>query len=106
MDSRPQVGFVGLGKMGRPMTERLLGAEHSVHVFNRWRKPVGALAAQGATPADSARQVAERADVILTALPTPDSVQSVYAEMAEAARPGQVYLDHSTVSPGLNRWCA
>jgi 3-hydroxyisobutyrate dehydrogenase/2-hydroxy-3-oxopropionate reductase len=106
MDSRPQVGFVGLGKMGRPMTERLLGAEYTVHVFNRSRGAVDALAAQGAKPADSARQVAERADVILTALPTPDSVQSVYAEMAQAARSGQVYLDHATVSPGLNRWCA
>lgn len=106
MNSRPQVGFVGLGKMGRPMTERLLAAEYAVHVFNRSRGPVDALAQQGATPADSARQVAERAEVILTALPTPDSVQSVYGEMAGAARGGQVYLDHSTVSPGLNRWCA
>jgi 3-hydroxyisobutyrate dehydrogenase/2-hydroxy-3-oxopropionate reductase len=106
MDSRPQVGFVGLGKMGRPMTERLLAAEYTVHVFNRSRGPIDALAAQGATPADSARQVAERADVVLTALPTPESVQSVYTEMAQAARAGQVYLDHATVSPGLNRWCA
>jgi 3-hydroxyisobutyrate dehydrogenase/2-hydroxy-3-oxopropionate reductase len=106
MSSRPQVGFVGLGKMGRPMTERLLAAEYVVHVFNRSRGPVDALSAQGARPADSAGQVAERAEVVLTALPTPDSVQSVYAEMAEAARSGQVYLDHSTVSPGLNRWCA
>ena len=106
MSSRPQVGFVGLGKMGRPMTERLLAAEYAVHVFNRSRGPVDALAQQGATPADSARQVAERAEVILTALPTPDSVQSVYAEMADVARAGQVYLDHATVSPGLNRWCA
>ena len=88
------------------MTERLLAADYAVHVFNRSRGPVDALAKQGATPADSARQVAERAEVILTALPTPDSVQSVYGEMAEAARAGQVYLDHSTVSPGLNRWCA
>jgi 3-hydroxyisobutyrate dehydrogenase-like beta-hydroxyacid dehydrogenase len=106
MDSRPQVGFVGLGKMGRPMTERLLATGYAVHGYNRSRGPVDALAAQGAWPADSARQVAERADVILTALPTPESVESVYAEMAEAARAGQVYLDHSTVSPGLNRWCA
>lgn len=104
--SLPNVGFVGLGKMGRPMTQRLLATGYPAHVFNRSRGAVDALAHEGATPADSAREVAERADVILTALPTPESVESVYAEMAEAARSGQIYADHSTVSPNLNRWCA
>ena len=95
--SLPNVGFVGLGKMGRPMTQRLLATGYPAHVFNRSRGAVDALAHEGATPADSAREVAERADVILTALPTPESVESVYAEMAEAARSGQIYADHSTV---------
>src|SRR5919201_2560093 len=101
-----QVGFIGLGKMGRPMTERLLAAGHTVHVFNRSRGPVDALAAQGARPADSATQVAERADVVLTALPTPDTVEQVYRQLADAAHEGQICADHSTVSPGLNRRCA
>jgi len=101
-----QAGFVGLGKMGRPMTQRLLGAGYTVHVFNRSRPAIDELAAAGAAAADSTAQVAERADIILTALPTPDSVQSVYAQMAQVARAGQIYVDHSTVSPGLNRWCA
>src|SRR5712692_10337396 len=101
-----QAGFIGLGKMGRPMTQRLLAAGHTVHVFNRSRGAVDALVAEGAHAADSAADVAAHADVIMTALPTPDSVQLVYAEMAVVARGGQIYLDHSTVSPGLNRWCA
>src|ERR1700682_1385904 len=101
-----QVGFVGLGKMGRPMTQRLLAAGHTVHVFNRSRAAVEALVAEGAKAADSAAQVAQRADVVMSALPTPDSVQSVFTEMAAVARSGQIYIDHSTVSPGLNRWCA
>ncbi|TME43827.1 MAG: NAD(P)-dependent oxidoreductase, partial [Chloroflexi bacterium] len=49
-----EVGFIGLGKMGRPMTLRLLAAGHTVHVFNRSRGAVDALAKEGATPADSA----------------------------------------------------
>jgi 3-hydroxyisobutyrate dehydrogenase-like beta-hydroxyacid dehydrogenase len=101
-----QVGFIGLGKMGRPMTQRLLAAGHTVHVFNRSRGATDALVAEGATAADSAAQVAQRAEVVMSALPTPDSVQSVFAEMAGAARSGQIYIDHSTVSPGLNRSCA
>jgi 3-hydroxyisobutyrate dehydrogenase/2-hydroxy-3-oxopropionate reductase len=100
-----QVGFVGLGKMGLPMTERLLGAGFDVHVFNRSRPPVDELAAKGARPALSAAQVAERADVVLTALPTPESVEQVYGEMARAARAGQIYADHSTVSVELSRRC-
>jgi 3-hydroxyisobutyrate dehydrogenase/2-hydroxy-3-oxopropionate reductase len=97
------VGFVGLGMMGRPMVERLLGAGHTVHVHNRSRGPVDALATRGATAADSPAQVAERSDVVLTALPTPDAVDEVYAELARAARSGQVYADHSTVRPEQNR---
>lgn len=88
------------------MTKRLLGAGHTVHVFNRSRPAMDALAAEGAKPAGSAGEVARRAEVIMTALPTPESVQAVYQEMANKARPGQIYIDHSTVSPGLNRWCA
>lgn len=101
-----EVGFVGLGKMGRPMTQRLLAAGHTVHVFNRSRPAIDALAAEGATPTSSAADVAKKADVIMTALPTPESVDTVYAEMTQAARQGQIYIDHSTVSPGLNRKCA
>ena len=88
------------------MTQRLLAAGYSVHVFNRSRGAIEALAAEGAKPAASAGEVARRAEIVMTALPTPDSVQAVYAEMAQAARSGQIFIDHSTVSPGLNRWCA
>ncbi len=99
-------GFVGLGKMGQPMVRRLLQAGFAVHVYNRSPEKAQALAEDGAQVCGSAREVAERADVVMTALPTPDSVEAVYAEMAEAAKPGQIFTDHSTVSPGLNRQCA
>jgi 3-hydroxyisobutyrate dehydrogenase-like beta-hydroxyacid dehydrogenase len=98
------LGFIGIGKMGRPMTERLLAAGHTVHVFNRSRDKAAAVT--GARVADSARGVAERATIVMTALPTPDAVATVYAELADAAREGQIFVDHSTVSPDLNRACA
>jgi len=101
------VGFVGLGMMGRPMVERLLGAGHAVHVHNRSRGPVDALVTKGATAADSPAQVAERSDVVLSALPTPDAVDEVYAEFYRVAHAGQIYADHSTVRPDQNRrWAA
>ncbi|MBV8715752.1 MAG: NAD(P)-dependent oxidoreductase [Chloroflexi bacterium] len=101
-----EVGFVGLGKMGRPMTQRLLAAGHTVHVFNRSKPAIDALAAEGAKAATSAAEVAQRAEIIMTALPTPESVEAVFTEMSQHARSGQIYIDHSTVSPGLNRNCA
>jgi 3-hydroxyisobutyrate dehydrogenase/2-hydroxy-3-oxopropionate reductase len=101
-----EVGFVGLGKMGKPMVRRLLAAGYTVHVHNRSRPAVDELVADGAKDAGSAAGVAERAEVILTALPTPDTVEHIYKEVAAAARPEQIYVDHSTVSLGLNRSCA
>src|ERR1700738_2274639 len=100
-----QAGFIGLGKMGRPMTQRLLAAGHTVHVFNRSRGAIDALASEGAIPASSAAEVAQRAEIVMTALPTPESVQTVYGELEGACRADQIYVDHSTVSPNLNRWC-
>jgi 3-hydroxyisobutyrate dehydrogenase/2-hydroxy-3-oxopropionate reductase len=101
-----EVGFIGLGKMGKPMVRRLLAAGYNVHVHNRSRPAVDELVADGAKDAGSAAGVAERAEVILTALPTPDTVEHIYKEVAAAARPDQIYADHSTVSLGLNRTCA
>lgn len=101
-----EIGFIGLGKMGKPMVRRLLAAGYTVHVHNRSPQAVEELVADGAKDAESAAGVAKRADVILTALPTPDTVQRVYEDVAPAARPDQIYVDHSTVSLELNRSCA
>src|SRR5712664_2698062 len=104
--SMANVAFIGLSKMGFPMAARLLQAGHRVHAYNRTRGPVDALAKQGAEPAGSAAEAAARAEFVLTALPTTESVEQVYAQLAPAARAGQVYADHSTVSLAVNRRCA
>ena len=48
-----EVGFIGLGKMGRPMSERLLAAGFALHVHNRSRGAVDDLVAKGAKAANS-----------------------------------------------------
>jgi 3-hydroxyisobutyrate dehydrogenase/2-hydroxy-3-oxopropionate reductase len=101
-----RVAFVGTGKMGEPMVRRLLGANHQVVVYNRSSSSTDRLASAGAEIVGSAAEAAVRAEVIATALPTPSSVEEVYADLAEAAQPQQVFVDHSTVSPDLNRRCA
>jgi 3-hydroxyisobutyrate dehydrogenase-like beta-hydroxyacid dehydrogenase len=102
-----KIGVVGIGKMGRPIAERLLSAGHQVSIFNRSKTDrVRALQERGATVRTSAADVVLKAEFVLTALPTEESVRGVYADMAQVARAGQLYIDHSTVSIGLHRWCA
>ncbi len=93
--------------MGRPIAERLIAAGHEVAICNRSQNTaVRSLREQGATVRASPAELAAGSEFILTALPTEDSVRQVYAEMSSVANQGQVYIDHSTVSPALNRHCA
>ena len=82
------VGFIGLGNMGRPMVRRLLDAGHVVHVHSRSPGPVEEMVDAGAVAAGSAAEIARRAEVVLTALPTPADVDDVYGEMLPEARAG------------------
>ncbi|PWC32194.1 NAD(P)-binding domain-containing protein, partial [Azospirillum sp. TSO22-1] len=60
-----KVGFIGLGIMGRPMAGHLIDAGHTL--FAHDIAPVGTeLLEKGATACRSGREVAQRADVIIT----------------------------------------
>jgi len=103
------VGFIGLGKMGRPMARHLLDAGFSVTVHNRSHAAVEELAAAGAHPASTPADVARASDVVLTCLTNTPSVEDVYFGpngLIDAARPGQLLVDHGTVSPTTSRQCA
>jgi 3-hydroxyisobutyrate dehydrogenase/2-hydroxy-3-oxopropionate reductase len=102
-----KVGVVGIGKMGRPMADRLITAGHEVAICNRSENAgVRALRERGATILPVAAELATVSEVILTALPTEDAVRQVFEAMSAVASAGQLYIDHSTVSPALNRHCA
>lgn len=104
-----ELGFVGLGKMGRPMTEHLLRAGHTVHVHNRSRAVVDDLVRAGAKAASSPRQVAERAEMVMTCLTNTPAVEEVYLGpngLFAGARVGQLFVDHSTVGLETSRQCA
>jgi 3-hydroxyisobutyrate dehydrogenase-like beta-hydroxyacid dehydrogenase len=103
-----KVGFVGLGRMGRPMTENLLKNGFEVTVHNRSRGVVDELVKQGAKAGGLPRGVVEAADVVMTALPTVETVEEVYLGedgLIPNARQGQVLIDCSTVGPETTRKC-
>ena len=101
-----KVGFIGLGKMGKPMAVNLIRKGFDLIVHNRSRAVIEELSSMGAAAATSPRMVAQEADVVLTCLPTPEAVEAVYLAadgLVPAAKPDQVLVDHSTVSPTTSR---
>ena len=95
------VAFIGLGIMGAPMAENLVRAGFDVIGFSRSAEPRERLAAAGGRAAASAREAATDADVVITMLPDGPDVESVLFGdgVIEAARPGTLLLDMSTISP-------
>lgn len=94
-----EVGFVGLGNMGRPMAERLIGAGHKLVVNDRADAAVAALTAAGAAAAASIAELTARVETIFLSLPTPEVVLAVGRSIA--ANPGiaKRVVDLSTTGP-------
>jgi len=104
-----RLGFIGLGIMGAPMARNLLKAGYPLTVWNRTRAKMEPLVQEGAQPADSPREVAERSDVVITMVSdTPDVEQVVLGPQGviEGGRPGMVVIDMSTISPTATRQMA
>jgi 2-hydroxy-3-oxopropionate reductase len=105
-EQRPSIGFIGLGIMGQPMVRNLLRAGYRVVVRDVVAAPVDALVAEGAESGGSPRDVAERTDLLITMLPDSPEVEAVYAGVdgaLEAARPGWLAIDMSSISPRVAR---
>jgi 2-hydroxy-3-oxopropionate reductase len=99
------VGFIGLGVMGAPMARNLVEAGHPLVVHSRSRGPVDELAAAGAEPASSPREVAERAAVVITMLPDSPAVEDVVLGsdgVLEGASEGDLLIDMSTIHPTVS----
>lgn len=101
-----RIGFVGLGIMGRPMALNLLKAGHELVVHNRSRPAVAELEAAGAESAGSPAEAAAASDVLITMLPDSEDVREVFTGRDgafEAARPGWLAIDMSSISPAVSR---
>ncbi|MDR7254274.1 3-hydroxyisobutyrate dehydrogenase-like beta-hydroxyacid dehydrogenase [Nocardioides sp. BE266] len=99
-----RVGWIGLGEIGMPMAERL-GADHELVVWNRTPERMAGLAAAGAGTAGSAVELAERVEVVLTCIDTPEGLDEVLfgdRGIASAARPPRLVIDHSTMHPAVS----
>lgn len=101
-----QVGFIGLGNMGRPLAGWVLKAGFPLVVHDIRAGAAAPLLEQGATWADSPRELAARCEVVCTCLPGPPEMQAVTLGprgIVEGLRPASVYIDHTTNSPEVVR---
>ena len=100
------VGFVGLGIMGRPMARNLLTAGYSLTVYDVVGTSVEEVVTDGATAAATSREVAESAPVVITMVP--DSADSEAAILGsggvlEGASEGSTVIDMSSIAPGTSQ---
>jgi 3-hydroxyisobutyrate dehydrogenase len=98
-----QLGFVGLGAMGLPMTRHLLEAGHQVTVASRSAGPIEVAVALGARRGGTPAGVAEAADVIVLCVPSSPQVVEVVADMLPILGSGKVVVDCSTIDPDVTR---
>jgi 3-hydroxyisobutyrate dehydrogenase-like beta-hydroxyacid dehydrogenase len=96
------IGFIGLGKMGKAIAGRLVSAGHHVRVWNRSPEPIQELVARGAEAAGRPTDVA-RADFLVTMLANDAAVRAVVLDQGvlDAAKPGLIHLNLATVSVAL-----
>jgi 2-hydroxy-3-oxopropionate reductase len=96
------IGFIGLGTMGTPMVRNLLKRGYAVTVWARRREAIASLTAAGASAGTSPANVAATSDIVMTMVTDTAAVEEVVLGeqgIAQAARPGSVVVDHSTIAP-------
>jgi 3-hydroxyisobutyrate dehydrogenase len=100
------VGFIGLGNMGGPVAGHIQRAGYPMVVYDLRAQATRDFHERGADVARSAAELAERSDVIITALPMPSDVEQVAGGargIIEGIKPGSIYIDISTSPPSLIR---
>ena len=96
------LGFIGLGIMGKPMAGHLVNAGHTVHVFSRSPGPVKELEETGAVACESTKEVSEKSEIIFIMVPNTPDVNVVlfgFNGVAEGAKKGSTVVDMSSISP-------
>ena len=94
-----KLGFVGLGVMGGPMARHLVAAGLDVTVWNRSSGKAELLFAAGANIAENLEDLGRTCQVICTCVTRTEDVQVCLDAMVPHAKPGTLFIDHSTIAP-------
>jgi len=94
-----RLGFVGAGRIGRPMVRRLVAAGHTVRVLSRSDAALAALTEDGAMPVSTLAAVADGAGAVLICVHTDEQVREVGPALIDAMVPGALLIVHTTGNP-------
>jgi 3-hydroxyisobutyrate dehydrogenase-like beta-hydroxyacid dehydrogenase len=101
-----QIGFIGLGAMGGPMSKNLMKKGYPLTVHDIVPERMEAIVKEGAHAARSCGEVAERSDIIITMVPGPQDVRTVILGkegVIDGVREGSIVIDMSTIDPETTR---
>ena len=98
-----KIGFIGLGIMGRPMALNLLKGGHEVTVWARRAESMQPLLDAGAKGAGSPSEAAQGNELVISMVADAPDVAEVMRGVAQAAAPGLVAVDMSTIAPAAAR---
>ena len=104
-----RIGFIGIGAMGKPMALNLLKAGHELYVFDVVAAAVADMVAQGGQACTSPKELAQKTEAVITMLPNAKIVESTLTGengLLAGSRPGQVFIDMSSVSAGSTKLMA
>ena len=105
-NSKPRVGYVGVGLMGAPMILRLLAAGYEVVVWNRTREKILPVLEAGATEAESPAGVTSQVDFVFQCLTDAQAVEEVVFGangISAAGSDHQLLVDFSSMRPDRTR---
>ena len=101
-----EIGFIGLGIMGRPMVRNLMKAGYSLTVYDVVGSAMEEMVTEGAKPASSSAEVAAAAPVVITMVPdSADSEAAILGEngVLEGTSQGSVVIDMSSIAPASSQ---
>ncbi|CAN0526120.1 unnamed protein product, partial [Laminaria digitata] len=99
------IGWIGAGKMGGPMSRNVVAAGGAVTVFDPVAENVADVVAVGAQAGESNRALADASDVVVSMIPNDAVFRAITIGdegVFEVMKAGSVFLDRSTVSPEVS----
>ena len=98
-----KIGFIGLGIMGEAMCRNIVRKnEDPVYVFDFVQEKVDLLVKEGAIACLNSREVAEKADMIITMVPKSEHSRAVVNEVLPVLSETKIYVDMSTIDPDVS----
>jgi 3-hydroxyisobutyrate dehydrogenase len=104
--TKTSIGWIGLGKMGVPMSKQLIKAGYPVTVYNRSKEKEAALNEMGAATAPDPSALIKQADLVILMVSDDHAVREIFNKpggLLSANTSGKVIINMSTVSPAISK---